>query len=263
MNKNKKIIIEILIALLIVISVIVVYKIIEKRVTNRADFNFTVENIYSNPVATENKYAFLGKVTESGTSYIIVEPNENEAIRKSSDKIDIGLGEYNDAVYEVGTNVKITYEGPIMESYPAKVKATKIEIKSVDQFNLIFYQKTAIKPKQKETIISKNEVKGIDYNIYSFEGNVAINLGSDNAELTEKSISLRDALLQSKITMDEIITKANNDLKENIITGDMYKDGGSMIYRYSNYTIIKCHTVDGNRDVYIGTKDMTINDLEI
>ena len=36
-----------------------------------------------------------------------------------------------------------------------------------------------------------------------------------------------------------------------------------MIYQYSNYTIIKCHTLDGNKDMYIGTKYMTINDLEI
>ncbi len=52
MNKNKKVIIGILIVLIIVIGVIVVYKIIEKSVTNRADFNFKVENISSNPVDT-------------------------------------------------------------------------------------------------------------------------------------------------------------------------------------------------------------------
>lgn len=52
MNKNKKIIIGILIAVLVVISAVVVYKIIEKSVTDRADFNFTVENIYSDPVNT-------------------------------------------------------------------------------------------------------------------------------------------------------------------------------------------------------------------
>ena len=63
--------------------------------------------------------------------------------------------------------------------------------------------------------------------------------------------------------MNEIIEKANKDLNENVITGDMYEDGGSIRYQYSNYTIIKCHTLDGNRDVYIGSKDMTINDLEI
>ena len=55
---------------------------------------------------------------------MIVEPNEDEEERKSTDKISISLGEYNDALYEVGTNVKITYNGEIMETYPAQVKAT-------------------------------------------------------------------------------------------------------------------------------------------
>lgn len=45
------------------------------------------------------------------------------------------------------------------------------------------------------------------------------------------------------------------------IKADMYKDGGSMEYHYENYTIIKCHTVDGNRDVYIGTKDLKLTDV--
>ena len=46
-NKNKKIIIAILIVLIVVIGIVVVYKVIENSVTNRADFNFTVENISS------------------------------------------------------------------------------------------------------------------------------------------------------------------------------------------------------------------------
>ena len=52
MNKNKKIIIGILIVLIIVIGIVVAYKIIENSVTNREDFNFTVENINSSPVET-------------------------------------------------------------------------------------------------------------------------------------------------------------------------------------------------------------------
>ena len=62
--------------------------------------------------------------------------------------------------------------------------------------------------------------------------------------------------------MNEIIVKANKDLSEKKITGDTYKDGGSQIYNYENYTIIKYHTLEGNRDVYIGTKTMTINDIK-
>ena len=216
-----------------------------------------------NIVNEQNEYSFCGTITQVEENLIFVEPEENEEIRKSADKIMVGkLKTDANVEFEVGEKVRITYDGYVMEKYPAQIKATKIE-KIIDTFNLVFYQKTAIKPKQTETIISKNEVKGVDYNVYAFEGHIAINLNSDNAELTENSISLRDALLQNKITMEEIIEKANKDLSENIITGNMYKDGGSMIYQYSNYTIIKCNTVDGNRDVYIGHKGMTINDLDI
>lgn len=78
----------------------------------------------------ENKnaeHSFYGKVLEVSSSYIIVEPNENEEERKSSDKFHIDL-KNDDITYEVGTKVKITYNGGINESYPAQIGTTKIEI---------------------------------------------------------------------------------------------------------------------------------------
>lgn len=42
----------------------------------------------------------------------------------------------------------------------------------------------------------------------------------------------------------------------------MYKEGGSKEYHYDNYTIIKMHSLDGNRDVYIGVPNMNLNDLK-
>lgn len=55
MNKNKKVIIGILIVVLLgVIGGAVAYKLIENSVTNRENFNFKVENIDSNPVETVN-----------------------------------------------------------------------------------------------------------------------------------------------------------------------------------------------------------------
>ena len=65
MNKNKKIIIAILIVLIIAIGIVVAYKVIENSVTNREDFNFTVENISPSPVNTidyeqnSDKYSHL------------------------------------------------------------------------------------------------------------------------------------------------------------------------------------------------------------
>ena len=256
MSKNKKVIIGILIAVLIVaIGVVVVYKLIENSVTNRADFNFKVENISSNPVNTvnheQNEHSFFGKVIESTASYIIVEPNEDEDIRKSSDKISISLGEYNDALYEVGTNVKITYDGTIMKSYPAQVKVTKIEVKSTENFEIIFKDRQPIDSYNKVyVILDKSETNKYDYTIYAYDGSV-------NIRIEGKEYSLKEALLENKITMEEIIAKANKDFPDAV----SYDDGGSIEYHYENYTIIKCHRLDGNRDVYIGTKEMTLNDV--
>ncbi len=146
-----------------------------------------------------------------------------------------------------------------MESYPAKVKVKNIELTKVNKFNLVFYQKTLVKPKQKEVIISNGEIEGINYNVYSFEGNVAINLNSNSSELTENSISLRDALLQGKITLNQIMEKAANDFPDNI----SYDDGGSREYHYDNFTIIKLQKLNGNKDVYIGDANLTLNDLNL
>ncbi len=211
---------------------------------------------YPSNAKQEEGLSFYGKVIESNQKYILVEPNEGEEIRKSADKIEISLGENNDAIYRVGTNVKITYKGYVMESYPAKVEATNIEVKSTDKFEIRFYDKHPQSETKVYKILDKSETDKYDYNIYTYEG--AANILINNEE-----ISLRDALLNNKITMNEIIQKANQDLKDKKISGDMYRDGGSMIYQYKNYTIIKCHTIDGNRDVYIGTPELTINDLEI
>lgn len=201
-----------------------------------------------------NSVYFYGKVIESKQNYIIVEPNEGEEIRKSADKISIGLGEYNDAIYEVGTNVKITYTGYVMESYPAQVDAIKIELKSAENFEIRFYDKHPQTDTKINKILDKSETDKYDYNIYTYDGSV-------NILINGKEMSLRNALLENKITMNEIITKANQDLRDKKITGDTYKDGGSIVYHYGNYTIIKYHTIEGNRDVYIGTKTMTINDI--
>lgn len=220
-------------------------------------FGFEEEyrNKYNNPDANNNeKYAFYGKIIEANRNYIIVEPNEYEDEGRSADKISINLGEINDALYTVGTNVKITYDGNIMECYPAQVKATNIELKSAEDFEILFNAKQPMESYKIYTILDKSETTKYNYTIYGYDGSASIKIDG-------KDYSLRDALLQNKITMEEIIAKANKDLEDQKISGDMYKDGGSMIYKYDNYTIIKCHTLDGNRDVYIGTKEMTLNDV--
>ena len=209
---------------------------------------------YENDITQEQPY-FFGKVIESTAQYILVEPNEGEEIRKSADKISIGLGENNDMIYPVGTNLKITYTGEIMESYPAQIKATNIEVKSADEFELKVNELIETTDNKLYKILGKEESETYDYDIYCYNVNVEI-------EIDGNLLSLRDALLNNKISMNEILEKSNKDLLEGKITVANYKDGGSRLYKYDDYTILKCHTIDGNRNVYFGTPEMTINDVK-
>ena len=209
-------------------------------------------NKYFNTNNNENNPSFFGKVIESAANYIIVEPYEDEDIRKSADKISIGLGEYNDAIYMVGTNIKVTYTGTILETYPAKIEALNIEIKSVDDFSIGFDLREDLEIK---TIVSKDEIKDYTYSIFSMGGNV-------NIQIKDQLYTLRDALLNNKITIEEILQKANKDLDSDTIKGGMYKDGGSMEYQYNDYTIIKFNNLNGKRDLYIIPAGKTLNDIK-
>ena len=228
----------------------------DKQATISAEDLELINNIISkmNKEQGKNENYFYGKIIEATNKYIIVEPNKEEKVRESSDKISIGLEENSDVVYMIGTNVKITYDGTIMESYPAQIIATKIELKSAENFEILFYDKQPQSDIKVHKIVDKNETDKYDYDVYGYDGSV-------NIRIDGKDYSLKDALLENKITMEEIIAKANQDEKAGKIKADMYKDGGSMEYHYENYTIIKCHTLDGNRDVYIGTKDLKLTDV--
>lgn len=74
------------------------------------------------------KESFVGTVLEETTKYMIVEPNEDEVERKSSDRIVINYGyDHNDYLYGIGRKVRIYYNGYIMETYPAQINSDKIE----------------------------------------------------------------------------------------------------------------------------------------
>ena len=74
-------------------------------------------------------------------------------------------------------------------------------------------------------------------------------------------MSLEEASIKGRITINGILSKANQEASNCTIKSETYKDGGSTEWYYDTYTILKCHTVNGNRDVYIGTNEMKITDI--
>lgn len=79
----------------------------------------------------EEQHEFIATIIEATDNSIVVEPEAGTNERKSSDKISMGITRpingTND-FYVKGNKVKITYNGVIMESYPAQIVATKIEL---------------------------------------------------------------------------------------------------------------------------------------
>ncbi len=202
-------------------------------------------------------YSFCGIIKQVEENLFFVEPDEGEEIRKSADLIMVGKLKLDTNVqYKVGERVKITYDGSVMETYPAQIRAIKYEAIENNDFTIKVYDKRPEEYNKVNKILDKSEIDKYDYNIYGYKVNV-------NIVINGEEISLRNALLENKITMDKIIEKANKDFPN----APVYRDGGSKAYQYDLYTIIKLNKImDEERiikDVYIGMPDFNVNDIEI
>lgn len=259
---KKKVIIIIVLILILILLAGIIYKI---NINKTEDSELVKSNIEetnhqqssNNQIngINEEHFSFVGTVLEETTTYMIIEPNEDEEERKTADKIKVNYGTENiDYLYGIGRKVVINYTGYIMETYPAQINANNISIEGYSDFEIIVKES---KNNENKKIVNNKDLHsdGQDYNLYYY------GLEEVNVKVNNETLLLEDALKSGKITLNGIISKANDDLNSNKISGDMYKDGGSMIYKYGTYTIIKCHTLDGNRDVYIGNPMLTMNNL--
>lgn len=117
---------------------------------------------------------------------------------------------------------------------------------------------------KKPILLLGNKKSGNDLlEIYQFEDGTK--LYSEYVEINYRKgkkeiIPLKDALKDKVITIDKITDKLSF-----ISSAD---DGGSMIYQYKNKTndfankdfvLIKCNTLDGNRDIIISSSDDTLD----
>lgn len=78
-----------------------------------------------------DQHEFVGTIIEASDNSIVVKPDEGTNERNSSDKITLKITRPTNGTndfYVVGNKIKITYNGIIMESYPAQIVATRIEL---------------------------------------------------------------------------------------------------------------------------------------
>lgn len=217
-----------------------------------ADAHVIVDDTDETTTQPQIHNSFVGTIVEETTKYMIVEPNEDEVERKSSDRIVINYGtDHIDYLYGIGRKVIINYNGYIMETYPAQINTDSILVNGYEDFEISVKDS---KEKNKTKILN-------DMDIYKYNSDVDLyyyGLEKVNVKVDNKTISLEEALRSGKLTIDGLIIKARKDANDKLIEIKARNDGGTVEFLYKDYTIIKFHTLDGNRDVYIGIPEMRL-----
>lgn len=93
----------------------------------------TVIKLIKNSDENIEKVTFNANVLENNGNSILVNPEEGSSELNSSDKIVVRVPVDNATLKDLsefteGSKVKITYDGMIMESYPAQINAFDIEL---------------------------------------------------------------------------------------------------------------------------------------
>ena len=70
---------------------------------------------------TSAEHVFRAIVIEINESSVLIEPLEGEGERNSADRIRIDVSDLDDIDAAVGSIVEVTYDGYIMETYPAQI----------------------------------------------------------------------------------------------------------------------------------------------
>lgn len=77
---------------------------------------------------TQDEYSFCGTITQIEENLFFVKPDENEEIRKSADLIMVQKLKIDTNVkFEIGERIKVTYDGNVLETYPAQINAINYE----------------------------------------------------------------------------------------------------------------------------------------
>ena len=67
---------------------------------------------------------FFGEILEIHDGGVLIEPAENDPIRRSGDRVWIGTANLPDIGAIVGNPVVVYFDGNVMESYPLQVHAS-------------------------------------------------------------------------------------------------------------------------------------------
>ena len=164
-------------------------------------------------------------------------------------------------VYRWGIKRQTTDNTVQVIFYTDYFKFDLLEIPVIFEYNLdsSLYEKTydltyhGRKDMGIKQIAKANQFDNIDYELYTIAGDVTVTIEQDMV------YSLEDALNQKIISVQSILDQAKLDAKYGICEIAFYSDGGSIEYRYKDYTLLKFNSLNDNKDLIIGMPGSIIN----
>ncbi len=153
----------------------------------------------------------------------------------------------------VGDPVKVVYDGKMAESFPGQINVV-YEIKKPDgAFSKLTYTLLPKVSKQKELtqIVEQDGELGCGVYYYGLDGM--------DVTVDGQTMSLQQAMGVGIVSTGYLLEQADADAKAGRCKLLVYKDGGSKLYRYEDYALLKMNTLDGDKTLYIGTPDLDPN----
>lgn len=245
------------------------------KVYNLEKLDEFIENVnnvlYENEISLKvNLYTIEGNIITKELTYVPIQGNyeENYKNRKLLVKTDysndrfssqgIVNEEYLMQPYKMerkfvkeGNVIKIILKKSVRSSeVEDEVELFEYELKSTDYIenNHIYYIQ------RKDMGVDKINSEE-DFDIYVIGGNVTI------AKNNEEAKDFSEAIEAKYISIDEILKQADVDSKYGVCRRGVYSDGGTIEYRYQDYTLIKANTLAGNKDFIIAPPNMIWSEI--
>ncbi|MBQ3020695.1 MAG: hypothetical protein IJD92_00545 [Bacilli bacterium] len=138
------------------------------------------------------------------------------------------------------------------------LKQKHIDIQVLDKFNISYikYPKETYNKNYKLNIVEEDNCNLKLNEYYKYEDRTVYTVCLNEIYLERKN---SDGIITLKYHLENVnqtFDRSINELVTDAIIDSVLRDGGTTIYKKDNYTVIVCNTIDGNKDIYIGNKDL-------
>lgn len=156
---------------------------------------------------------------------------------------------------KIGDAIKVVYDGRIAESYPGQINFVYEIHKPDGSFPMLTY-KFSPKISGRKTLTQVTEQCDLGGAVYLY------GLNGVDVTVEGQTMSLQQALSIGIVSVEYWLSQAQMDAMSGKCELLEYKDGGSKLYQYRDYAILKMNTITGDKTLYIGSTDLSISTVK-